>query len=112
MDPDRLACILTTRYEEHKLLITVNEEKVRSRLILPASTQKYLRDVILPDKLLRRAFLKAIRQSFIWGHDSTVTLFPDYDGFFFREDHGICGGLIISRYQVGAHEAVRFSIHT
>lgn len=112
IDPDQLAYILTTRYEDHRLLITTHEQQSQAKLIIPKSTQSYIRETILPDKKLKRAFIKAISRSFMYGKESEITLHHDYDGFFFRETNGICGGLIIGRNIVSGHDAVGFTVHT
>lgn len=74
---------------------------------------------IVPDKRARRAFSKAMRDSFKYHDRPTVHLYPDGDdGFYFDlpSDRGFCGGLIRheSTKKVGnaTYPRIIYSIHT
>ena len=62
----------------------------------------------IAEKHSRRAFIRAMRNSFRW-KDECVTLYNDgqYD-FFFQTDKGLCGGLI--RHEYGGK--ITYSVHT
>lgn len=62
----------------------------------------------IAEKHSRRAFIRAMRNSFRW-KDERVTLYNDgqYD-FFFQTDKGLCGGLI--RHEYGGK--ITYSVHT
>ena len=117
LDPGWLYTALAEKYTDSRLLITTEEKQTQATLKLPRSCQTYIRDVILRDKKLKRAFIKAISRNFIYGKDSVVSLYPDYDGFFFREENGISGGLIVSTEKVRGnngrqYEAAVYRVHT
>ena len=64
---------------------------------------------ILDDKRKRSAFRKAMRDKFRW-RSSVVHLYPDgNDSFYFQEENGINGGLILHRLHDGHYE---YSVHT
>lgn len=62
----------------------------------------------IAEKHSRRAFIRAMRNSFRW-KDERVTLYNDgqYD-FFFQTDKGLCGGLIRHEYD----GKITYSVHT
>ena len=62
----------------------------------------------IAEKHSRRAFIRAMRNSFRW-KDERVTLYNDgqYD-FFFQTDKGLCGGLI--RHEYGGK--ITYAVHT
>lgn len=74
------------------------------------------------NKLVRRAFIKAMRDNFQWGEDERIYLYPDYSsGYSFTEyvEHvpHISGGLIAHWGNLQARNGrtytkVTFSIHT
>lgn len=116
IDPSWLYFALDTTYTDSKLLITIGSPMTQAKLIIPRSTHAYIKDTILKDSRLKRAFIKAISRSFMYGSDSEVTLHPDYDGFFFAETshgkRGICGGLVLSERTRSGHNAFGYYVHT
>ena len=73
---------------------------------------------IADDPITRRAFCKAIRNSFKYRNSERIDLWDDgvYD-FFFREtraggERGICGGLIRHKLTRKGHPCVEYSVHT
>ena len=74
---------------------------------------------VLSNKRKRRAFSKALRDSFRWRDDSRVTLYPDgADSFYFDAggDWPMCGGLILHEDKVrtlrGSFPRLYYGIHT
>lgn len=97
-----------------------------ARLIKPESRVSPIRmhyhlTPILSDKLVRRAFCKAVRDGFKWGEDSQITLYPDGGkNFMFEErrngNRSIIGGLILhenTRKHPGViYKQLTYSVHT
>lgn len=64
---------------------------------------------ILSGKRKRNALRKAMRDEFHWRY-SVVHLYPDgNDSFYFQEEDGINGGLILTQSRDGRYE---YSVHT
>ncbi len=67
-------------------------------------------------RIERRAFSKAMRDSFYYG-ESSVFLTTDYDGFYWSQENSFSGGLIRHEHEVKGrdkklHHCVYYSIHT
>ena len=64
------------------------------------------------DKKIRRAFCKAVRDQLNgWKHTRTFYNDGGLD-FFWRDNDGLCGGLIFSTYEKRGHIRHAFQIHT
>ena len=64
------------------------------------------------DKAIRRAFCKAVRDQLNgWKHTRTFYNDGGLD-FFWRDNDGLCGGLIFSTYEKRGHVRHMFTIHT
>lgn len=111
----------------HILRDVVINGKAHDWLYMPHEPMSYVKlhcnagkfSRIVPDKLARRAFSKAMRDSFKYYDRPTVHLYPDGDdGFYFDlpSDRGFCGGLIRheSTKKVGnaTYPRIIYSIHT
>lgn len=74
---------------------------------------------IQTDKLMRRAFSRAMKNCFQWGGNETVRLYSDGpNSFFFRTKSGFpaCGGLILQETKVrtpnGSFPKMYYGVHT
>ena len=73
---------------------------------------------ICSNKRKRRAFCKAVRDSFQWRRSSLVTFYNDFPpgSFFFREKDGIHGGFILhqskKQTKAGITPCFVYSVHT
>lgn len=98
----------------HNYLYTPHESM--SYIKLHGNAEKFNR--IVPDKRARRAFSKAMRDSFKYYDRPVVHLYPDGSyGFYFEiENDSLCGGLIRhdSTKKVGnaTYQRTVFSVHT
>ncbi len=74
------------------------------------SANRVLRE-IQKNPQMKRALCKAFAKGALNWRGSTITMYSDFaeGSFFFREDKGICGGLILHR---GTHESMSYSVHT
>lgn len=77
---------------------------------------------IMNKSIVRRAFVKALKNSFHWGRESRINIYRDgTNSFFFAETkgekRGICGGLVRSTRTVigkdgNAYQSVYYGVHT
>ena len=74
------------------------------------SANRVLRE-IQKNPQMKRALCKAFAKGALNWRGSTITMYSDFaeGSFFFREDGGICGGLILHR---GTHDSMSYSVHT
>ena len=105
--------IMSTVYVPHQattILCQVSHDPARIDATHASRTLKR----ILPDKLKRRAFSKAMRDCFQW-HDEVITLSDDGGcDFFFTTQSGFpsCGGLILRHTKQNGYNALQYSVHT
>lgn len=87
----------------------------QARLLFSSSAQEQI-GKMTPQQ--RNTLRKAMRQAFTWGRHTTVRIYAEYGvDFYFREDDGICGGLLISKNTITGKDQQRYSkysysIHT
>lgn len=105
--PKRLCAVVEDGHPQARIMLSDNAHRKVHRL--------------RGKKLQKRAFAKAMRDSFHW-HDSKVELFADFDDdFYFREkrgeDVGIAGGLCLSQSEIVGkdgrlHPRYSYTVHT
>lgn len=103
-------------YDEKSVRYLYIPHESASRIHLHCNAGNFAR--IVPDQRARRAFIKAMRDSFHYHDRPTVHLYADgSDGFYFNiENDSLCGGLIRhdSTKKVGnaTYSRTVFSVHT
>lgn len=112
-----LDLLMQVVYDEKSVRYLYIPHEPSSRIHLHCNAGKFAR--IVPNQRARRAFSKAMRDSFHYHDRPTIHLYADgSDGFYFRTegDRSFCGGLIRhdSTKKVGnaTYPRIIYSIHT
>ena len=94
-----------------KLLVDTAQSCTQAKLHFSSGAQARIASYC-SDKILRRALSKALRDAFHYGCSSDITLYGENDGFFFREESGICGGLIHHTSTIAGRNGERYPCHS
>lgn len=87
------------------------DEEPMAKIVLSESAQEQIAKMGEREKNALRKFM---RDHFQWRRSNTIRIYADFgQDFFFQEDNGICGGIILSTYgKRSGYPETRYEMHT